>query len=124
MGVLAMYAAGLRFGRPRDVTLKPRRQHREFAEAAGRLLSEAGAVPLAAETLFRYYRDRLCRLVYLEPDADDQRLGQVVRERSGREIAAILAEAQGVIAGRAGRQKLLAVSQQLHRLVEALDHGA
>ena len=32
-------------------------------------------------------------------------------------------QAQGAIAGRAGRQKLLAISQQLHRVVEALDHG-
>jgi hypothetical protein len=62
--------------------------------------------------------------VYLEPDADDGRLSQAVRERSGREIAALLAEAQNAVAGHVGRQKLLTVTQQFHRLVEALDHGA
>ena len=43
VAVLALWAGAVRFGSPRDVTLRRRRQHREFAEAAGRLLNEAGA---------------------------------------------------------------------------------
>ena len=78
----------------RGTSRKPRRQQREFAEAAGRLLDEAGAASLAAETLYRYYRDRLCRAVHLEPEADDARLGRAVRERSGQEIAAVFEQAQ------------------------------
>ena len=63
VGLLGLYAGAVRFGSPQDVTRKPRRQHREFAESAGRLLDESGATALAAETLYRHYRDRLCRLV-------------------------------------------------------------
>ena len=61
VGVLALWAGAMRFGSPRDIVRRQRRQQREFAEAAGRLLNEAGATSLAAETLYRYYRDRLCR---------------------------------------------------------------
>jgi len=122
-GVLALYAAGVRFGSPRDVARAPRRQHREFAEAAGRLLDEAGAASLAAETLYRYYRDRLCRLVHLEPEADDRRLSQAVRDRSGQEIGAVLQQARSAASGPVSRQGLLTLTQKLHRVVEALDHG-
>jgi hypothetical protein len=122
-GLLALYAAAVRFGRPRDVARAPRRQHREFAEAAGRLLDEAGAASLAAETLYRYYRDRLCRLVHLEPEADDRRLSQAVRDRSGQELGAILQQARGAASGPVSRQGLLTLTQKLHLVVEALDHG-
>ena len=41
VGALALAARAVRFGGPQDVVHKPRRQHREFAEAAGRLFDEA-----------------------------------------------------------------------------------
>src|SRR5208337_3007238 len=63
LGALALFARGVRFGSPLGVTLKLRRQHREFAEAAGRLFEEAGATSLAGETLYRYYRERICKLL-------------------------------------------------------------
>ena len=40
VGALALFAQAVRFGKPRDVVRKLRRQHREFAEAAGRLFEE------------------------------------------------------------------------------------
>lgn len=119
-----LWAGAVRFGSPRDVTLRRRRQHREFAEAAGRLLNEAGATRVAAETLYRHYRDRLCRLLELRPEADDGRLAQAVRERSGQDVAALLQQALGATAAAVGRQKLLTLTRQLHHLVETLDHGA
>ncbi len=123
VGLLALYGAAVRFGSPQDVVYKPRRQHREFAEAAGRLLNEAGATSLAAATLYRHYRDRLCRLVHLEPEVDDARLARAVRDRSGHEIDDLLQQAQGAVSGRVGRQELFTMTQKLHRVVEALDHG-
>jgi hypothetical protein len=124
VAVLALYAGAVRFGSPQDITRKPRRQHREFAEAAGRLLDEGGAASLAVETLYRYYRDRLCRALHLESQADDARLSRAVRDRSGQDIAALLAQAQSAMTRRAGRQELLTIAQGLHRAVEALDHGS
>jgi hypothetical protein len=123
VGILALWAGAVRFGSPRDVMPRRRRQHREFAEAAGRLLDEAGATALAAETLYHYYRGRLCRLMELGPEADDGRLGQAVREQSGYEIAALLQDARSAASAPVGRQKLLTLTRKLHCLVEALDHG-
>jgi hypothetical protein len=99
VAVLALWARAVRFGSPRDVTLRRRRQHREFAEAAGRLLE-------------------------VRPDADDGRLAQAVRERSGQDVAALLQQARSATAAAVGRQKLLTLTRQLHHLVETLDHGA
>jgi len=124
IAVLALYAGAVRFGSPRDITRKPRRQHREFAEAAGRLLDEGRATSLAAETLSRYYRDRLCRALQLESEADNARLSQAALARSGQDIARLLAQAQGAATRRVGRQELLTIAQGLHRVVEAIDHGS
>jgi hypothetical protein len=123
VGLLALLAAAVRFGSPQDVIRRPRRQHREFAEAAGRLLDEAGATSLAAATLVRHYHGRMCRLVHLEPEVDDARLAQAVRDRSGQRIDELLRQAQAAASGRIGRQELFAITQKLHRVVEALDHG-
>ena len=123
VGALAIFAGAVRFGSPRDIVLRKRRQHREFAESAGQLLNDAGALPLAAETLYGYYRGRLCRLVHLEPDADDDRLGRAVGERLGHDIDPLLREAGQAVSRPVGRQKLLAIIQKLHQVAEALDHG-
>jgi hypothetical protein len=123
VGLLALAAGAVRFGSPQGVTRKPRRQHREFAEAAGRLLDEGRATALAAETLGRHYRGRLCRLAFLEPEADDQRLASAVRSRSGLEIAGVLEEARNAAAVPVSRQKLLTISKELYHIVEALAHG-
>lgn len=123
VGLLALYAGAVRFGSPRDVTRRPRRQHREFAEAAGRLYNEAGATALAAATLHRYYRECLCRALRLDPEADNAQISQAVRARSGQEIAAILDQASAAASNPLRRQELLAITQRLHHAVETLDHG-
>jgi hypothetical protein len=123
VGALALYAGAVRFGSPREATNKPRRQRREFAEAAGRLFDEAGATSLAAETLYRHYRDRLCRALQLEPDADNARLSRMVHDRSGQDIATFLERAQRAASKPIRRQDLLTITQTLHRAVEGLDHG-
>ena len=123
IGVLALFARSVRFGAPQDVVRKPRRQQREFAEAAGRLFDEAGATSLAAETLSRYYRERICKLLLFEPQVEDRQLLEAVERRAGSTIAAELRQARETLQGHVSRQKLLAVSQTLHRVAEALDHG-
>jgi hypothetical protein len=123
LGALALAARAVRFGSPQDVVHKPRRQHREFAEAAGRLFDEAGATSLAAETLYRYYRERICKLLFFDSQAEDQRLCEAVERRAGAAVAAELRQAQAALQGSLSRQKLLAFSQKLHRVAEALDHG-
>ena len=125
VGILALYAGSVRFGSPRDVTRKPRRQQREFAEAAGRLLDEAGATSLAVETLYRYYRDRLCRALHLEPEADDARLSRGrARSLGPGDRPDLRAGAESPCRRAVGRQELLAIAQKLHRVTEALDHGS
>jgi hypothetical protein len=123
-GMLALYAGGVRFGSPRDVTRKPRRQQREFAEAAGRLLDEAGATSLAVETLRRYYHDRICRALHLEAEADDELLRRAVRDRLGGEASAVFERAGNAASRAAGRQELLTIAQELHRVTETLEHGS
>ncbi len=145
VGVLALFARSVRFGSPQDVIRKPRRQHREFAEAAGRLFDEAGATSLAAETLYGYYRERICKSLLFDRTVEDRRLGEAVEQRAGPAVAAELRQAQTALqcslsrqdllpwivpglvdASRQGplsRRDLLAVTQKLHRVAEALDHG-
>jgi hypothetical protein len=82
VGALALIAAGVRFGRPRDVVRLPRRRQREFALAAGGLLNDARATRLAYRTLAGYYRQRLCRAVHLSCGIDDATLCRAVRKSS------------------------------------------
>ena len=123
VGALAMFARAVRFGSPQDVIRKPRRQHREFAEAAGRLFDEAGRTSLAAETLYGYYRQRICKLLFFDRQVEDRQLGEAVQRRAGPLAAAELRQAQVALRGPLSRQKLLAVAQKRHRVAEALDHG-
>jgi hypothetical protein len=123
VATLALAAGAVRFGCPRGVTHKPRRHRREFAEAAGRLLDEAGATAVAAETLFRYYRGQICRLSHIEPEADDHRLASAVRNSSELDVAGILQEARAATKVPVSRQRLLAISKELYHIVETLAHG-
>ncbi len=123
MGVLALLAKAVRFGKPQDVVHKLRRQHREFAEAAGRLFEEAGAASLAAETLYRYYRDRLCKLLSFDPQTEDRQLCEAIERRGGPAAAARLRQAQAALQGPIGRQTLLALAHDLHAVAERLEHG-
>ncbi len=123
VGVLALFAQAVRFGKPKDVVRKLRRQHREFAEAAGRLFEEAGAAPLAAETLYRYYRDRLCKRLLLDNQVEDGQLCDALERRAGPAAAAALRNALHTMQGPIGRQKLLELTYELHRAAEAIEHG-
>lgn len=123
VGLLALVAQAVRFGKPRDVERKLRRQHREFAEAAGRLFEEAGAAPLAAKTVYRYYRDRLCRQLFLDAQADQRQICEAVQRRAGPDAAARLRQAQEILRGPIGKQRLLALVQDLHRVTEAIERG-
>jgi len=123
VGLLALCAGMARFGNPMDIKRKTRRRQQEFAEAAGRLMNEAGATSIAVESLHRHYRDRICRALRLEPRADDARLRQTVLDRAGPEIAAFLDQAQAAASQPMGRRELLAFTQKLHSVAETLDHG-
>jgi hypothetical protein len=123
LGVLALFARAVRFGKPQDVVRKLRRQHREFAEAAGRLFEEAQAASLAAETLYRYYRERLCKRLLFDPQIADAQLCEAVELRAGPEAAARLRHAQTAIHGPIGRQTLLSLAHDLHSVTERLEHG-
>lgn len=123
VGVLALFAAGMRFGSPRDVKRRERRQHREFAEAAGRLLYESGASHIAYQTLYHHYRNRLCRLVHRGADVANARLAEAVREAGSVEIGAVLREFDGQNSHAVSQQQLLRMCQELHRAVETLEHG-
>jgi hypothetical protein len=123
VGVLALFAKAVRFGKPQDVVRKLRRQHREFAEAAGRLFEEAGAASLAAETLYRYYRDRLCKRLYVDTQVEDAQLCEAVERRAGRAAADSLRGAHAVLEGPISRQQLLKLTHELHRVTEGIEHG-
>ena len=121
VGVLALFAQVVRFGKPKDVVRRLRRQHREFAEAAGRLFEEAGASSLAAETLYRYYRDRLCKRLFFDSQVEDGQLCDAVERRAGPAAAAALRSAQAAMQGPIGRQKLLELTHELHRAAAAIE---
>ena len=123
VGLLLLFAGTVRFGSPRDVVLKKRRNHREFAVSAGRLLRDAGATSMATEELIGYYRNRLCGLVHIESDADDNRLARAVGDSLGYDIQPLLAQCGEAVNRPLGRHKLLTIVKELHQVVEALDHG-
>ena len=123
VGALAMFGQAVRFGKPLDVVRKLRRQDREFAEAAGRLFEEAGAASLAAETLYRYYRERLAKRLFLDPQIDDGTLCDALERHAGSGAAARLRHAQSVLKSAIGSHKLLSLTQELHRVTETLEHG-
>lgn len=78
-GMLALWAAGARFGKPRDLVRGSRRRQREFAQAAGGLLAEARATRFLYETLARSYRERMCRTLKLPVDIEDRELVRALR---------------------------------------------
>ncbi len=123
VGLLLLFAGFVQFGSPRDVVPKKRRDHREFAVFAGRLLKDAGATSMAAEELAGYYRNRISKLAHVEPDDDDRRLAQAVGDRLGYDIYPLLAQIREAVTHPIGRQRLLAIVKELHQVAEALDHG-
>jgi hypothetical protein len=122
LGALALWAAAVRFGTPRDLQHRRRWQHQEFTEAAGRLLYASGATPIAQQTLYHHYRNRLCRLVHRSPETTNAELAEAVRRAGGGQIGALLDEIERRGTRRVSQQQLLQMCQTLHRAVEALEH--
>jgi hypothetical protein len=123
--VLGLLAASVRFGKARDVVQPARRQHAEFAEAAGRTLHDANAADLAYRSLYQHYRSRLCKRLHLEPDANAEQIARAFSMQSGKDISRLLAEAdEKVRAGSATRVDVLDIATQMHRVLEDLEHAA
>lgn len=116
-------AAGLlmvsvRFGAPRDLVPRLRRQQSEFVEAGARLIDQAGGVALAWNWLRDHYRGELCRRVHLPADAESTHLAEAVEARCGIDIAPAMADNPP-----ADRSEMLSRARTLHRAVECLRHG-
>jgi len=125
VGLLGLFAAGVRFGKPRDLVQQQRRQHGEFAEAAGRTLHDASASDLAYRTLVHHYRNRLCKLLHLPPEADAAELAKATALQCGQDISGLLVEAdERVRTGGTSRVEVLDIATQLHRVLEGLEHAA
>ena len=125
VGVLGLFAAGVRFGKPRDIVQQPRRQHGEFAEAAGRTLHDAQAADLAYRTLYQHYRSRLCKLLHVPPDVNAADMARAIAPRCGHDISGLLNEAdEKVRSGGASRVEVLDIATQFHRILEDLEHAA
>ena len=122
--VLALFASGVRFGKPRDLVLPQRRFHGEFAEAAGRTLHDAGANNLAYRTLYHHYRTHLCRIVRLDSQCDDDTLSRAVAAARGLQIRPLLDESDRKVAsGRASRLDVLQLATQFHQVQQELEHA-
>ena len=120
IAILALIAAGVRFGRPRGLGPARRRRHGEFLAAAGRLLHVARATGLAAETLRPHYRNRLCRALGLSQGVSDETLSAKLAARNC--IWPFDAFTSGS-ARRLNVSKLLAACRQLEKVLEQLEHG-
>ena len=123
VGAMALFAQAVRFGKPKDVVRKLRRQHREFAEAAGRLFEEAGAHPLpplrSTDIIVSGFASGCCS----KRKSRTAQLCDVVECRAGPAVAAAFRHAQQTLQGPPGRQKLLELTKELHRAAEAIEHG-
>lgn len=122
VAVLALIAAGVRFGRPQRISPVRRRTEGEFTQAAGRFLRAARACDVAAATLADYYRERLCRVLHLSVQTDPAELAEVLR-RNGRSREADLVVKAGDRQGTISEAEFVQMTQRLEALVEALEHG-
>ncbi len=120
--VLAVLFAVVRFGSPVTPVQKRRRKHGEFADAAGRLLHDAGANVLVEERLVEHFRLRARKLVDLSAAADDGVLGVEIARRTGVDLGPLLARLPG--ATKASRKDVLESARLLYRTLEALERGS
>jgi len=124
VAVLALLAAGVRFGRPHGVRRTPRRTQGEFTAAAGRLLHAARASDVALETLLGHYRSRICQVLQLSPHCVDSELADTLQRRGQATISELLSRAAArQTTGALSSANLLQLTQRLHTAVEALEHG-
>lgn len=122
---LALWAAAVRFGRPRDVQAQSRRQQGEFVRAAGQLLLRAGATAMAQQTLSAHYRARLCRLLHLNASSDDSSLTAALATRGRADLLIAFQPPTGAVrpSSLTARQ-LLDFSRKMHHELEAFEHGS
>lgn len=121
--VLALGVAGAawRFGAPIQRVVARRRQHGEFAGAAGRLLLESGAASLVRSKLLSHHRAWAIDHTGLRPDIDDAALDAELGRRAGLDVARLLAESRSDQA--ASPKDVLRTSRVLYRVRKALSHG-
>jgi hypothetical protein len=120
---LGLVAAAWRFGNPRERTTARRRQHGEFAEAAGALLLEAGAGPLVKNKLLSHYRAWAVGHTGLPPTIDDRALDAELGRRAGLDIGALLTECRGAPVSSPSPKDVLRTSRVLYRVRKALSDG-
>ena len=119
VAMLALWAAGRRFGRAEDVTSPPQRRQGAFAEAAGRLLRDAGAADLALQSIERDGRQRLCQRLHLPATADDEQITEALdRQRARPDLARLWATAGQ---GETTAARLLERTRAISKVLEALD---
>lgn len=118
---LAIGAAAWRFGSPVTRVTTRRRQHGEFAEAAGRLLLDADAGSLVRAKLLSHYRIWAIERTGLLPAIDDATLDAEVGRRAGLDVSALLADARS--RSPASAKDVLRTSRVLYRVRKALSHG-
>lgn len=126
VGLLALLARGVRFGRPDGVPVARRRTQGEFTRAAGNFLRAARAQDVVLATLGLHYRQRLCRALRVSPQSTAAELAAILEERGHPAWAQSI---QPVAVQPAGRPRSLSDAelvrcvQQWHAVVEALEHG-
>ena len=122
IAVLALYAAGARFGRPRTVPPSQRRTQGEFTQAAGRFLRAARARDVVTNTLVEHYRQRLHRALQLAPDASPTALQNAVLQHGRPQWLGWMVEMTGSSPA-ASEADLLRRVQRMEEMLEAFEHG-
>ncbi len=123
--LIALLAAGVKFGRPRDIPPIRRRNRSAFARAAGGLMRAAGAGTLTLGTLVDYHRQHWCRTLGLPVHTEDAALDRAIQKRTGLSVSQIFDQInRSRTSGKVSDQRLLDLARQMHRVSEVLDHGA
>jgi hypothetical protein len=122
VALLALAAGGVRFGRAEHVPPARRRTQGEFTRAAGQFLRAARAREVAAAAVCSYYRERLCGLLRLSPQAGSVELADALQRRGQAQESEIAEQLTGP-ARIVNDAALLHLARRLDTVVEALEHG-
>lgn len=123
--LIALWATGVKFGRPQDIPPIRRRNRGAFARAAGGMMRAADAGVLTLGTLVDYHRQNWSRAVGLPVHAEDEMLAQAIEKRTSISIRPIIAEVQQRrMEGKVSEQQMLDLAGRMHRISEVLEHGA
>ncbi len=124
-GLIALFAAAVRFGRPAELVRRHRRRQSEYTIAAGRLLgSSHGAVEQVYPILHGHYRGEILDALGLDRDTDSPTLLDMLERRlgvvRGQKVGALLSNSEGVPSGSAG---LLERIREIHEVVREIRNG-